>query len=316
MKTSRRAVNLVGEYGIVWATILLFAVLTVTTPAFHTTANLSNVLDQQAIVIIVAVFATITLIAGGFDISLSATFILAPLVAIRVADHVPSGLLMLAVGAVLGCVIGLANGLIVAKAQINSFIATLATLLVIFGFAYLVSDGSILRIPDATMRALATTKYLGITTSTWIAVLCVAIAGVLLHRTRFGRYAFAVGGNQEAARLAGVPVDRVIALAFVLGGMSAGLAGSLNAIRTLTAQASDDFSLVFTVIAAVVVGGTSIAGGFGAVWRTVVGVFFIAFLGNGFNLNGIDPVVQRIVQGLVILFALGIEAYSRRRRTT
>lgn len=308
--------NLIGEYGIVWATILLFVVLTVTTPAFHTTANLSNVLDQQAIVLIVAVFATITLIAGGFDISLSATFILAPLVAIRVADQVPSGLLMLAVGAALGCVIGLANGLIVAKAQINSFIATLATSLVIFGLAYLVSDGSILRIPDATMRALATTKYLGITTSTWIAVLCVAIAGVLLHRTRFGRYAFAVGGNQEAARLAGVPVDRVIALAFVLGGMSAGLAGSLNAIRTLTAQASDDFSLVFTVIAAVVVGGTSIAGGFGAVWRTVVGVFFIAFLGNGFNLNGIDPVVQRIVQGLVILFALGIEAYSRRRRTT
>lgn len=93
-----------------------------------------------------------------------------------------------------------------------------------------------------------------------------------------------------------------------------GLAGSLNALRTLTAQASDDFSLAFAVIAAVVVGGTSIAGGHGAIKGTVVGVFFIASLGNGFNLNGIDPVVQRIVQGPVILFALGIEACSRRRR--
>jgi ribose transport system permease protein len=111
-----------------------------------------------------------------------------------------------------------------------------------------------------------------------------------------------------------VPVDRVVIWAFTLAGLSAGLAGSLNAARTLTAQASDDFGLVFTVIAAVVVGGTSIAGGSGAIWRTVVGVFFIALLGNGFNLNGIDPIVQRIVQGLVILAAVGADAWSRSQR--
>ena len=138
----------------------------------------------------------------------------------------------------------------------------------IFCIAYLVSDGSILCLPDSTMRALATTKVLGITTSTWIAIVCIGSASVLLHRTRFGRYVFAAWGNQEAARLAGVPVDRVIAFAFILGGMAAGLAGSPNAICTLTARTSDGFSLVFTVIAAIVVGGTSIAGGCGAIWRT------------------------------------------------
>jgi len=313
---NRKALHVIGEYGIVWATLVLFAALAFTTPAFLTGANLSNVLDQQAIVIIVAVFATITLIAGGFDISLSATFILAPLIAIRVAEQVQSAIFMLFIGAIVGMLIGLINGLIVTKAQINSFIATLATSLIVFGLAYLVSDGSILRLPDSDMRSFATTKYLGITTSTWISILCILIAGILLHRTRFGRYAFAVGGNPEAARLAGVPVNRVVAFAFILAGMAAGMAGALNSVRTLTAQASDDFSLVFTVIAAIVVGGTSIAGGQGAIWRTVVGVFFIAFLGNGFNLNGIDPVVQRIVQGVVILSALGIEAFSRRRRST
>ena len=145
---------------------------------------------------------------------------------------------------------------------------SLATSLVIFGVAYLVSDGSILCLPDSTMRALATTKVLGITTSTWIAIVCIGSASVLLHRTRFGRYVFAVWGNQEAARLAGAPVDRIIAFAFIRGGMAAGLAGSPNAIRTLTARTSDGFSLVFTVIAAIVVGGTSIAGGYGAIWRT------------------------------------------------
>jgi len=137
---------------------------------------------------------------------------------------------------------------------------------------------------------------------------------VLLERTRFGRYVFAIGGSREAARLAGVPVDRVLIWAFALAGTAAGLAGALNATRTLTAQASDDFGLIFTVIAAIVVGGTSIAGGSGSIWRTVVGVFFIALLGNGFNLNGVDPIVQRIIQGLVILAAVGIDAWTRSRR--
>ena len=104
-------------------------------------------------------------------------------------------------------------------------------------------------------------------------------------------------------------------IAFTLGGFGAGLAGALNSIRTTSAQASDDFSVIFAVIAAVVVGGTSIAGGSGAIWRSVAGVFFIAILVNGFNLNGIDPVFQRIIQGLVILLAVGADSIRSTRRT-
>ena len=302
------------NYGIVWVTLALIVLLSLTTPSFLSTDNVRNILDQQAITLIVAVFATIVLIAGGFDVSLSAIFILAALVALRVESHLGSGIGLLAVGAAVGVVCGLINGLVVAKGRINAFIATLATALVFFGVAYLVSDGSILRVADPAMRAIATTRILGITSATWIAIACIVAAGVLLERTRFGRYVFAIGGSREAARLAGVPVDRVLIWAFALAGTAAGLAGALNATRTLTAQASDDFGLIFTVIAAIVVGGTSIAGGSGSIWRTVVGVFFIALLGNGFNLNGVDPIVQRIIQGLVILAAVGIDAWTRSRR--
>jgi ribose transport system permease protein len=303
------------NYGIVWLTLALFLLLAVTTPNFVSPDNFRNILDQQAIVLIVAVFVTMLLISGNFDISVGAIYTLVPLVALRIFDASDSLILFVLVGLIGGFVAGLFNGAIVTKGRINSFVATLATALVFFGLAYMVTGGTILRLSDLDVRALVTTRILGITSATWIALIVVVIAWVMLERTRFGRYVFAIGGNREAARLAGVPVDRVILFVFILVGMAAGLAGTMNTARTLTAQASDDFSLVFTVIAAVVVGGTSIMGGFGAIWRTVIGVFFIAMLGNGFNLNGIDPVVQRIIQGLVILAAVGLDAWTRSRRS-
>lgn len=313
--TRRSWVYYLTNYGIVWLTLALFLLLAVTTPNFVSADNFRNVLDQQAIVLIVAVFVTMLLISGNFDISVGAIYTLVPLIALRVFDASDSLILFVLVGLIGGFVAGLFNGAIVTKGRINSFVATLATALVFFGLAYMVTGGTILRLSDLDVRLLVTTRILGITSATWIAVIVVVIAWVMLERTRFGRYVFAIGGNREAARLAGVPVDRVVLFIFILVGMSAGLAGTMNTARTLTAQASDDFSLVFTVIAAIVVGGTSIMGGFGSIWRTVIGVFFIAMLGNGFNLNGIDPVVQRIIQGLVILAAVGLDAWSRSRRS-
>lgn len=311
----RRWTYYLTNYGIVWLTIGLFAGLALTTNNFVSVDNFRNIMDQQSIVLIVAVFVTMLLISGNFDISIGAIYTLVPLIALRVFDATSSLFLLIAIGILGGVLAGSINGAIVTKGRINSFVATLATALVFFGFAYLVTGGTILRVSDLDIRALVTTRILGITSSTWIALGVVIVAWLLLERTRFGRYVFAIGGNREAARLAGVPVDRIVLLVFLLVGAAAGLAGTMNTARTLTAQASDDFSLVFTVIAAVVVGGTSIMGGFGAIWRTVIGVFFIAFLGNGFNLNGIDPVIQRIIEGLVILAAVGLDAWTRSRRT-
>jgi ribose transport system permease protein len=306
-------VRILRDYAIVWVTTLLFVLLTLTTENFATATNLRNILDQQATVLIVAAVTTLTVISGGFDVSLSAVFILSPLVALRVENATGSLTAAVLAGLAAGLVAGALNGLVVAVLKINSFIATLATSFIFFGLAYIVSDKSILRPTDLGFRGFATTKVLGLNSATWVALVIVALAWFILERTRAGRYVFASGGNPDAARLSGVRVPRVLWACFATGGLAAGLAGTIQSSQSLSAQASDDFSFVFAVIAAVVVGGTSIAGGQGAVWRTVVGVLFIAILVNGFNLNGIDPVVQRVIQGLVILVAVGVDAWTRSR---
>jgi ribose transport system permease protein len=302
------------SYAILWVTVALFGLLALTTPRFASAANLTNILDQQATTLIVAAVTTLTVIAGGFDLSLGAIVILSPLVAFRIEHATGSIALAVAAGMLAGLLAGLVNGIIVSVLRINSFIATLATSFVLFGVAYVVSDKSILRPDDLGFRSFATTDFLGLSSATWMAVVVVAIAWVTLSRTRFGRHVYAAGGNPEAARLAGVSVSRTLMATFVAGGLAAGLAGAIAGAQTISAQASDDFSFIFAVIAAVVVGGTSIAGGEGAVWRSVVGVLFIALLTNGFNLNGVDPVFQRVILGLVILATVAVDVWGRSQR--
>jgi ribose transport system permease protein len=304
----------VRHYAIVWLTVALFGFLSVHTDGFLTGPNLRNILDQQSTIVIAAAFATLTMIAGGFDISLSAIFVLTPLVALRVENATDSIWLPLIVAAGLGLAIGLVTGAVIAWTKVNSLIATLATSFVLFGIAYDVSDASVLRAENPAFRDLATGELLGIRSSVWIAIGAVAVAWILLARTRFGRAVYAVGGNAEAARLAGIRVGLVRASTFALGGFAAGLAGIITASRTLSAQASDSFGFVFAVITAIVVGGTEISGGQGGVGRSVCGALFIAFMINGFNLNGVDPIYQRVIQGLVMLAAVAVAARARSAR--
>lgn len=302
-----------SKLAVLWALTFVFVALSLTTDNFVSTGNLRNILDQQAFVLIIAGFATIVMISGGFDVSLGAIYILAPIVALKVENSTGSILAMIMAGAAVGIAAGVVNGVIVAFVKINSFIATLATSFILFGLAYILSDGSIITLANMESRSFVTTRIFGITSATWMSLVVLVISWILLERTRFGRSIFAIGGNIEAARLSGIRVSRIQISAFVLGGFGAGLAGALNTLRTTSAQASDDFSIIFAVIAAIVVGGTSIAGGSGAIWRSVAGVFFIAVLVNGFNLNGIDPVFQRIIQGLVILLAVGADSVRSKR---
>jgi ribose transport system permease protein len=304
-----------SKLAVIWALAIVFHGLTFTTDNFFSVMNLLNILDQQAFILIIAGFATIVIISGGVDVSLGAIYILSPIVALKVENSTGSLLYMILAGAAVGIAAGIVNGLIIAYGNINSFITTLATSFILFGLAYILSDGSILSISDIETRSFVTKKIFGITSATWMALVFLIISWILLERTRFGRSVFAVGGNIEAARLSGIRVARLQIIAFTLGGFGAGLAGALNSIRTTSAQASDDFSVIFAVIAAIVVGGTSIAGGSGAIWRSIAGVFFIAVLVNGFNLNGIDPVYQRIIQGLVILLAVGADSIRSKRNT-
>ena len=302
------------HYGIVLVTIGLFLVLGISAEGFVTERNLRNILDQQSMVIIAAAFMTMAIIAGNFDVSVSAIFVTAPLLGLRIENLTGNLLLAVVCTLLAGILMGAVNAFIVTRLKINSFIGTLATSFMFFGAGFLISERSLMRPESDMYHLIARSRFLGLTSATWIAIVVVIVASLMLSRTRFGRNVFAVGGNPEAARMAGVAVGRVQTMTFVLLGAAAGLAGLLNSSRSLSAQPSDDFSFVFAVLTAVIVGGTSISGGQGAIWRTTTAAFFLAFLNNGFNLLQIDPIWQRLIEGAVIIAAVAIDTWTKQRR--
>ena len=301
------------NYGILVVTLALFALLALTTDGFLTFRNMRNILDQQSMVLIAACFMTMCIISGNFDVSSAAIYVAAPLVALVTENATGNIPLAILAGLAAGIAMGAFNGLVVTRLKVNSFIATLASSFMFFGIGFLVSDRSIIRPETDAWRDIARTRIFELTSATWFAIAIVIAATFLLARTRYGRNVHACGANREAARLARFNVDRVQVITFILLGAASAFAGVLNASRTISAQPSDDFSFVFATLTAVIVGGTSIAGGQGAIWRTVVAVFFLAFLTNGFNLHQIDPIWQRLIEGIVILGAVSVDAWTQRR---
>ncbi len=301
--------------GILLPFTILFLVLTLTSEPFATRVNLLNILDQQSAILIIAAAGTLVLVAGGIDLSVGATYSFAGVVTAHFALKTdPEVAVALGIGA--GVLVGAVNGILATVLRINALIATLAMAFIVGGCASLVTEGSLLVLFDKpSIGKLAQTEWLGVKTSIWIMVVAVVAIGLLLARTTAGRYMYAAGGNAEAARLAGVRVDAVRILAFVLSGAAAGLAGVIDTSRVLSAQAgAADTTLAFTVLAGIVVGGTSILGGDGAVWRTVVGVLFIALIGNGYILLGLDPLYEQITMGVILLAAVGLDVWTRQRR--
>jgi ribose transport system permease protein len=212
-----------------------------------------------------------------------------------------------------GAALGLVNAVIVNQIRINSFIATLASSIVFRGAAILVTGGMIVSVTDRSFRILGTRRLFEAKYSVYVYLAFVLITWFILTRTTLGRYIYAVGGNAEAARLSGIRVGLIRGATFVISGLSAGIAGVLAASRTSSAQPDLGAGLELSAIAATVVGGTSILGGEGAIWRAVLGVLILAMIGNGFNLLDINTTYQQVVQGLLIMVAVGADQLVRRR---
>ena len=314
----RKAVARLRSAAILIPFVALFAVLSLTSEPFFDKDNLRNIVDQQSKYLIVAAAGTLVLVAGGIDLSVGAVYLLGGVAAAKVvlAAGPVAGVL---VGVGVGLAIGLANGILVTVFRINALIATLAMSFVIVGLTGLITKGlliTLLPLPGKpgvpSFGNFATSRFLGITSQTWVMVIVVVALGLVLARTRPGRYMYAAGGNPAAARLAGVRVDLIRTATFVLSGGAAALAGVLVVSQVLVAgQSAVGPDFTFTVLAGLIVGGTSILGGEGAVWRSVVGVLFIALIGNGFDLLGYDPLYKQIVQGGLILLAVGFDAWTR-----
>lgn len=300
------------QYSIVISFLALFILLSLLSDNFFTPVNLLNTLEAGSIYGIVAVALTLLLIVGEFDLSVGAIYVLSGIIAAKLYPFLGAGP-ALTLGAMSGFGVGLFNGLVVTRFGVNSFIATLATSLMLVGAGTLVTDGFQLYTADPDFGLLGNASMLGIPCFVWIFCGIALGCGFFLARTQLGRWIYVVGGNREAARLSGIDVNAIRVGAFCLSGLAAGIAGAIIVSRTGTAIAGNGLSeVLFPAIAAVVVGGTSIQGGHGAVWRTVTGIFFLELIRNGFNLLELNPYYQDIVRGGIILLAVGADALSRK----
>jgi ribose transport system permease protein len=303
----------IRDYGIVGFFLALFVVLSVSSDVFLTSDNLSNMVEQWAPIGIMACAGTLVLIAGGLDISVGAIFALSGVVAAKAANATDSALIGWLAGCGAGAALGACNGFVTTVGRVNSIIGTLASGLIVRGLAIAITGGFIVEASDA-FGVLGKDRALGLSLSTYVLVVWVVVMIIVLHRTVFGRYIYAAGDNPEAARLSGVPVHWVRGTTFVISGLSAGIAGVIAASRVGAGQAEAGAGIEFQVLAAIVLGGVSLVGGAGAVWRTVLGVLLLAMIGNGLNLLGVDPLYQMIVQGGIILIAVAVDAWAQRSR--
>ncbi len=293
--------------------VLVVAVQLVTTPAFGRWANIANILQQNSIIGIVACGMLLMIILGGFDLSVGAVGAMTSTLAAALIVH--SGTAVGIVVAILaGLVVGAANGAFVALLGMSPFVVTLGTQSVVLGGLFVVTQAKpVYGVPESFTR-LGLGRAGGIPIVTIVFVLVVVSIWALLRHTRFGHYIYAVGGNPQAARLAGVGVTWVTIGTYAIGGTLAGLGGILLLAQTGIGQPNSASTWALSAIAAVVVGGVPLSGGVGKVSAVVLGTFLLGVVANALNLNGVSSYWQPAVTGAVILVAVGIDSYQRRRR--
>jgi ribose transport system permease protein len=273
--------------------------------------NLKNILYQSAPTGLVAVGMTFVIISGAFDLSVGAIYALsATLYAKLWLDH-PT-LWMLLVGLAVGAAAGLLNGLLITRFKINAFVTTLGTASVFSGLAYLASQSNPISVSNPAFLNLGTNRLFGIPYSVWILAIALLAGGVVLARTTFGRSIYSVGGNAEASRLAGIRVDSIRIWAFVIVGLCAGLAGCLLASQTGVGEGDYGATVPLDAITAVIIGGTSLLGGEGAMWRTLVGILIFGSLNNLFDSLALNTASQSLAKGIVIVVAVALDSVSRR----
>jgi ribose transport system permease protein len=306
---------IVRDYGVVFAFVALFVTLSISSDVFLSWDNMKNLAFQTAPVGIIAAGGTLVFIAGGFDLSVGAISAFSGIAAAKAFNETGIGLWgALILGALVGLAFGLGNGLLITLGRVNAFIATLATAIIINGLGQVWTKGNLVSVPEDRFTTLGLGTVWGINYPIFVWFGFALTCGFLLSRTAFGRYVYAAGGNAEAARLSGVRVNVVRAATFCISGLAAGIAGVILVSEVGTAQWNANTGIEFDAITAIVLGGTSLLGGEGAIWRAVLGAFFLQMIGNGFNLLGTTPEWQYVIKGLILAGAVSLDAWARRRR--
>jgi len=294
--------------------LVLLAWLYFRVPGFFSLVNLQGLALSVSQVGMVACTMLFCLAAGDFDLSVESVVIFAGVVAAMVINATGSVTLGIGAGIVAGGIVGLANGLLIARLRVNALIATLATMQIVRGLGFIASHGSAVGISNERFFALGTGSFLSVPNPVWITVLCLVVFGLLLNKTTFGPNALAIGGNREAARLAGIPVERVKIAIFTLQGLMAGFAGVVLASRMTSGQPAIPSGFSLDVISACVLGGVSLSGGVGTIQGVIVGVLIMGTVQNAMNLSGVETFYQYIARGTILLAAVLFDLYRRGRR--
>ncbi|MBA4101966.1 MAG: ABC transporter permease [Arthrobacter sp.] len=316
--TAEKKFNLnLKDFGIVFGLAAIMLFLALNTGTFLSGRNFINLFDQAAVVGLLAAAATLCIISGVFDLSSTATLAVSAISGVMLTQHfgVAAGFF----GALLvGALLGTLTGLIVVSTKVNSFIGTLAVSIIYRGLAIVITGGAIVApLPDqlATFQTWTWPSIFGLTAGSVLMLAMTTVLGIVLWRTTFGRRIYAVGGNQEAARLSGIRTGSIHVAVFAISGLCSAMAGMILASRAGSAQPAMAIGIELTAIAAVVIGGTSIMGGQGAMWRAFVGVMILTVISNGFNLLHWDTTYQQVVTGVLILVAVAADGLFFRKST-
>lgn len=306
------------DAGPVLALVALVVAFTLLNGRFLTTGNVASIADQTSVLLVLAVGVTFVVLLGGIDLSLEGVMATSSLVAVLLASNDRNGhdlgYLAALAGVGAGALFGLANGLLHTRLRIPSFMVTLGTGAIGIGIATVLFGGQPPRLLDAGLREWGTDRWGGVSRTVVVAVVVLALGYFLQRSTRVGRYVVLIGGDEQVARLNGVAVARYKVWAFVLSGTTAGIAGVMSAARLGVGDVQIGSGLLFSTITAVVVGGTLLSGGRGGVLHTLVGALLISVLANGLILVGVEPSIQRSVQGVVIVLAVAVTGWTLRHR--
>ncbi len=312
----REMFSFAGATGPLIGLVLLCLFLSLATDSFLSVRNFLNILDQITVIGIIAVGMTFVILIGGIDLSVGSVLALAMMVLgfLHVEADLPMAL-AIAGALVAAAACGAASGLLVTVFMVPAFIATLAMMSIARGLANMITNGSQIIGFEPWFNMAAIIRHGGFITLTVAVMLAVFVLAFLFQRYREGgRVLYAIGGNPEVARLAGINVKRATLLVYTVSAVLSGLAGILLAARLDAVQPSIGIAYELDAIAAVVIGGTSLSGGTGGVGGTLIGVLIIGVLRNGLNLLGVSPFLQAVIIGLVIVMAVAAETFKHRNR--
>ncbi|MFJ5408801.1 ribose ABC transporter permease [Pectobacterium punjabense] len=296
------------------ALLILIAVVSAMSPNFFTLNNLFNILQQTSVNAIMAVGMTLVILTSGIDLSVGSLLALTGAVAASIVGLEVNALVAVFGALALGALIGAGTGIIVSKGKVQAFIATLVMMLLLRGVTMVYTNGSPVNtgfsdVADA-FGWFGIGRPLGIPTPIWIMAIVFVATWYILHHTRLGRYIYALGGNESATRLSGISVDKIKIIVYSLCGLLSALAGIIEVARLSSAQPTAGTGYELDAIAAVVLGGTSLAGGKGRIVGTLIGALILGFLNNGLNLLGVSSYYQMIVKAVVILLAVLVDNKS------